>query len=108
MWKFHAMLLTENRSTEPADNRKVTKASDLKIGQLVFVKKHQKGTFDPSYVFDHRVAGILNHGMVVLNTPDGKEKKCNIYHVKQMMALEASTSMFRQFQESGIYQRRNY
>ena len=41
---------------EPADNKRVTKASNLKVGQLVFVKGHQKGTFDPSYVFDHRVA----------------------------------------------------
>ena len=34
----------ENRITESLDNRKVTKASDLKIGQLVFVKDHHKGT----------------------------------------------------------------
>ena len=40
MWKIHAKLLKENRSTEPADNGKVPKASDLKIGQLVFVKDH--------------------------------------------------------------------
>ena len=29
MWKLHAKSLKENRSTEPVDNRKVTKASDL-------------------------------------------------------------------------------
>ena len=50
MWKLHAKLLKENRSTEPVDNRKVTKASDLKISQLVFVKDHRKGTFDLLYI----------------------------------------------------------
>ena len=33
----------ENRVTKPINNRKVTKASNLKIGQLVFVKDHCKG-----------------------------------------------------------------
>ena len=60
IWKLHAKLLEENRRDEPVDNHKITKASDLKLGQLVFVKDHQKGTFDLTYVFDHRVVGILN------------------------------------------------
>ena len=40
MWKFHAQLLKENQGIDPAENKKVTKATDLKIGQLVFVKDH--------------------------------------------------------------------
>ena len=52
MWKLHAKLLKENRRTEPADNRKIAKVSNLKIGQHVFIKDHQKGTFDPSYICD--------------------------------------------------------
>ena len=87
-------------STEAADNRKVTKASNLKIGQLVFVKDHQKGTFNLSYIFDHRVSGILNDRTVVLTTTNEKEKKCNIHHINPMTALEASTSVFSQFQDS--------
>ena len=93
MWKLPARLLATDRSTEPADNRKVTKVSDLKIGHLVFVRHHQKRTFDPSYIFDHRVAGSLNDSTVVLTTLDGKEK-CNIHHIKPMTALQASTSAF--------------
>ena len=46
MWKLHAKLLKENRRTESADNWKITKVSNLKIGQLVFVQSHQKETFD--------------------------------------------------------------
>ena len=58
MWKLHVKLLEENR-TDPVVNKKTAKASNLKIGQLVFVKGHQKGTFDPTYIYDHRVSGIL-------------------------------------------------
>ena len=87
----------KNRISEPIDNRKVTKASDLKIGQLVFVKDHHKGTFNPSYIFDHRVAGIVNDSTVVLTTLDGKERRCNIHHVKPATALQASASAFQQF-----------
>ena len=99
MWKFQARLLEENRSTKPAANRKVTKASDLQIGQLIFVKDHQKGTFNPLYVFHHRIKGILNDSTVLLTTLDGKEKG-NIHHIKPMTAVESSASMFNQFHGS--------
>ena len=72
MWKLHAKLLMETRIKEPIDTRKVTKATDLKIHQFVFVKDHHKGTFDPSYIFDHRVAGIINDSTVLHTTLDGK------------------------------------
>ena len=48
LWKFHAKLLAENRNAEPATNKKVTRAYDLKIGQLVLVKNHHKGQFNPN------------------------------------------------------------
>ena len=47
LWKLHAKLLAENRVTNPTDGRKVTRASDLKLGQLMFVKNKQKGTLTP-------------------------------------------------------------
>ena len=92
MWKLHAKLLKESRART---KQKITKTSNL-----VFVKDHQKGTFDPSYVYNHRVVGILNESTVLLTIPDGMEKRCNIHHVKQMTPLEASTSAFSQFQDS--------
>ena len=100
IWKLHAKLLKENRKVEPAQNKKITKASNLKIGQLVFVKDHQKGTFDPSYIYDHRVVGILNDSNVLLTTPDRKEKRCNVHLIKSVTPLEAPTSAFNQFQGS--------
>ena len=80
--KLHTKLLTENRVTEPINDRKETKASDLKIGQLVFVKNNCKGPFDSTYTFDHRVSAIVNESTVVHTTPDGREKRCNIHHIK--------------------------
>ena len=97
LWKLHAKLLVENRVTKPIDNRKVTKASDLKIGQLVFVKDHHKGTFNPTFTFDHRISIIVNERTVTLTTPDGREKRCNIHHIKSVSALESSASSFQQF-----------
>ena len=102
MWKLHTKLLLETRITEPVDTRKVTKAIDLKIGQLVSVKDHCKGTFNPSYIFDHRGACIINDSTVLLTIPDGKEKRCNIHHIKLVTALEVSASASQQLQD-GIW-----
>ena len=99
MWKFHNKLLAENRSIKPAANKKVTKASNLKVGQLVFIRTI-KMVLSIFHVLDHRVAGIVNGSMVILTIPDGKEKRCNINHIKLTTALEASTGALKQFQES--------
>ena len=60
------------------ENKKITKPTNLKIGELDFVKDYQKGIFDLTYIYNHRVSEILNDSTVVLTTPDGKERKCNI------------------------------
>ena len=83
--------LVENRITEPAIYRKVTKASDLKIVQLVLIKNHQKGPINPTYIYDHWVAGIPNESPVLLTKPDGREKKCNIHHDKPVSSLDVTT-----------------
>ena len=91
-WKFHPKCLAGNRSTKPAINKKVTKASDLKIGQLVLIKNHQKGQFNLTYIYDHWVAGIPNESTVLLTIPDSRERKCNIHHVKPVSTLDMTTS----------------
>ena len=99
MWKLHAKLLDKTEKWSQ-HKTKITEASNLKIGQLVFVKDHQKRTFYPSYIYDHRLVVILNDSTVVLTTPDGKERRCNVHHMKPMMPLEVTTSAFSQFQDS--------
>ena len=100
MWKLHVKLPEGNRRADPTENRKITKASDLKIGQLVFIKDHHKGTFDPTYIFDYRVSGKLNDSTVMLTTPDGKEKKCSFHHIKPITPVDVFTHAFDQFQDS--------
>ena len=90
-WKLHAKLLAENRVTEPVISKNVTKVSDLKIGQLVLIKNHWKGPFDLTYIYDHWVAGIQNESTLLLTTPDGRENKCNIHHVKPVSSLDVTT-----------------
>ena len=51
LWKLQAKLLAENRISKPETNTKVTKASDLKIGDLILIKKHQKGPSDLTYIY---------------------------------------------------------
>ena len=38
--------------------------------------------------------------MVIISPPDGKEKKCNIHHVKPISPTTAFTSAFEEFQKS--------
>ena len=61
---------------------------------------HCKGTFDPTYIFDHRVSGIVNDSTVMLITPDGKEKKRNIHHIKPVTPAAIFINAFDQFQDS--------
>ena len=85
----------ENRFTKCKNDRKVTKAFDLKVGQLVFVKD-----VTPTYTFDHGAAAIVNESTVVLTTPDGKEKRCNIHYIRPMLASESTAGAFQQFTDS--------
>ena len=75
MWKLHANLHKENRRIVPVENKiKITKATDLKLGQLVFVKKITKRVhLIQLYIYDHRFSEILNDSMVMLITQDGKK-----------------------------------
>ena len=77
----------------------------------MLTKKHQKDPFDPTYIHDHWVVGIPNESTVLLTTPNGKEKKCDVHHVKPVSSLdmktidhslkvEIPTGAYQQFQDS--------
>ena len=101
MWRLHAELLHNSRQTkDPVEERKFDKASDLKIGQLVLIKNHTASTFQPKYLADHRVIKIFNDSTVIVSYLDGKEKKCNIHHVKAISPTTGLTSAFEEFQKS--------
>ena len=104
LWKIHAETLhdirTKNNPEEGDDDTKYDKATDLKIGQLVLIKNNTGTAFDPKDLADHRIVWIVNESIVILQTPDGKEKRCNIYNVKPINTSQAFTLAFRDVQES--------
>ena len=100
MWRLNAELLHDSRETkDPVEERKFDKASDLKIGQLVSIKNHTASTFQPKYLADHRVIKIVNDSTVIVSSPDGKEKKHNIHHVKPISLLQYSLQLLRSFRK---------
>ena len=102
LWKLHAKPLAENRMAEPAADKKIARASDLKIGQLVLPKNQHKSPLDPTYNYYHWVAKVLNNSTVLLTTLDGKEKKCNIHHVKLVSSLEVHEGLQAEIPERCI------
>ena len=78
------------------------KESSIKhqIGQLVLIKNHTASTFQLKYLADHRIIKIVNDSTVIVASPDGREKKCNIHHVKAISPTTALTSAFEEFQKS--------
>ena len=101
MWKLHAELLHDSRQTkDPEEERKFNKASNLKIWQLVLIKNHTASTFQPKYLADHRLIKIVNDSTAIVSSPDGKEKKCNIHHVKAISPTTAFTSACEKFQKN--------
>ena len=101
MWRLHAELLQDTRQDkDPEEEGKFDKASNFKIVQLVLIKNHTAYTFQPKYLVDYRVTKIVNDSTLTVSSPDGKEKKCNIHHVKAIFPTTAFTSAFEEFQKS--------
>ena len=101
MWKLHAELLCDSRQNkDPEEERKFNKASGLKIRQLVLIKNHTISTFQPKYLADYRIIKIVNDSIVIMSSPDGKEKKSNIHHVKAISPTTAFTSALEEFQKN--------
>ena len=91
---------TKSDPEEGEDDIKYNKATDLKIGQLVLIKNNTGTVFDPKYIVDHRVICIVNESIVILQTPAGKEMRCNIHNLKPINTSQAFTLAFRDFQKS--------
>ena len=102
LWKLHTKLLAENRMVEPAANKKITSALDLKFSQFVLVKNQCKGPFNPTFIYNHQVAKVLNDSTVLFITLDGKEKKCNIHHMKPVSSIEVHMGSQAEFPEGAF------
>ena len=62
-------------------------------------------------MYNHQVVSIPNESTILLTTPDSKEKKCNIHHIRLVSSLDMTTighssqaeipaGTFQQFQDS--------
>ena len=59
----------------------------------MLIKNQSERPVQPSiFIYDHQVAGIPNESIVLVTTPDGREKEtCNIHHVKPVSSLDVTT-----------------
>ena len=109
LWKIHVEMLhdirTKSDPQEGDDDIKYNKATDLKIG-LVLIKNNTGTLFDPKYIADHTVICIVNESVVILQTLDGKKKRCIIHNLKPSNTSQAFTLAFRDFQESATQYRK--
>ena len=97
MWKIHAKLHQESRQSEPETEEKYNSTRDLKEEQLVLMKNHNVRAFQPKYVTDYRVIIIINENTLIVPSPDSRERKCNIHHIKPISPTEAFTRTFEEF-----------
>ena len=97
MWKTHAKWLQELRQSEHETERKYNHTTDLKEGQLVRMKKHIVRVFQPKYLADYRVIKVITENTVIVVSPDGRERKCSIHHIKPISPTEGFTSTFEEF-----------
>ena len=63
------------------------------------MKNHTASVFQPKNLADHRVVKIVNDNTVIVSSPDGKVKKCNVHHVKTITPTKAFTSALRNFRK---------
>ena len=60
---------------EYMDHQNSNNNPKFEIGQIVMVKNHAFHTFKSKYLLDYRVKKIINDITLLLDTPNGKERK---------------------------------
>ena len=86
--------------TDTLECNKNFKLHDFKVGQLIAVKNHLKGTFDTKFISDFRILIIINKHTLLIQNPDGKTRKININDVKPVPAFTATDNAQQDFKQS--------
>ena len=99
LWHSHAKSLQENRflKMDTLECNKNFKSHDFKVGQLISMKNHLKGTFDTKFLSDYRILNIINEHTLLIQSSDGKTRKININDAKP---VSASTAIDNALQDS--------
>ena len=102
LWSTHAKSLQENRllKTDVLECNKIFESHLFKVGQLVTVKNHLKGMFDPKFISDHRILDIINECTLLIQSPDGKTRKININDTKPVPEISAADNALQDFKQS--------
>ena len=61
------------------------------------MKTHNARAFQAKYAADYTVIKIINENTVIVASPESRERKCNIHHIKPIPPMEAFTSTFEEF-----------
>ena len=70
LWSTHTKNLQENRllKTDTLECNKNFKSHHFKVGQLIAVKNHLKGTFNPKFISDYQVLDIINEHTILIQS----------------------------------------
>ena len=101
MWHSHAKNLQENRllKMDTLEHNKNFKSHDFKVGQLIAMKNHLKGTFDTKFISDYRILNIINKHALLIQIPNGKTRKININDAKPVSASTAIDNAQQDFKQ---------
>ena len=101
LWSTHAKSLQENRllKTDMLECNKNFKSHHFKVGQLITVKNHLKGTFNPKFISDYRILNIINECTLLIQSPNGKMRKINVNDAKPVSAISATDNMLQDFKQ---------
>ena len=99
LWSTHAKNLQENRllKTIMLECNKNFKSHHFKVGQLIIVKNHLKGMFDPKFISDYRIVDTINEHTLLIQSPDGKTRKINVNDTKPGLAISAADNTLQDF-----------
>ena len=75
------------------------KSHDFKVGQLINLKNHLKGTFDTMFISDYRILNIINEHTLLIQSPNGKTRKININDAKPVSASTAIGNTLQDFKQ---------
>ena len=102
VWSTHAKYLQENSlvKTDTLECNKNFKSHHFKVGEVITVKNHLKGTFDPKFISDYQVLDIINEHTLLIQSPNGKTRKINVNDAKPVSAISATDNVLQDFKQS--------
>ena len=101
LWSTHTKNLQENRllKNNMLERNKNFKPHHFKAGQLIAVKNHLKGTFNPKFISDYWVLDTINEGTLLIQSPNGKTRKINVNDAKPVSAISATDNVLQDFKQ---------